>query len=365
MKNRISLLLILALSIFSCSNNKNAQNRPQRWVHYAAELEDDWFSSNEAIRIADNLLIAQKSYGGWEKNINFHNELTEIEKEEFIDNKNYIGATIDNDATTTEIRFLAKTNSKHPNDKYHSAVIKGIDYLLEMQYDNGGWPQFYPVRDEGNHYSRHITYNDNAMTNVLYLLKNILNNHKDFESINFDDEYISQIKTAVDKGIECILNTQIIVDNEPTVWCAQHHNITLEPVGARTYELPSFSGGESVDVVLFLMDLENPSKEVTNAVEGAIKWFETYKLNGIRVDYILNEDGKRDRIVVEDESAPPIWARFYDLETVEPFFCSRDGIKRSKLSEITRERRGGYGWYTYAPQTAIDQYDEWKKRVEK
>ncbi len=361
MSKTILFLFSSLTLLFNTPQNK--EPKLQKWVDYASSLSDEWFELPEAVRIANNLLIAQKEYGGWEKNINFHKIFSHYEKGEFLDNKNYVGATIDNDATTTEIRFLARTHSKHNDKRYHDAVMKGIDYLLEMQYDNGGWPQFYPAKNDGTHYSRHITFNDNAMTNVLYLLKDIYNDHNDFKSIKIDNDYKEKIKLAFDKGIESILETQIIVDGKPTVWCAQHHNITLLPVGARTYELPSFSGSESADIVKFLMDLDNPSQKVIDAVNGAVKWFKEYKIMGIRVDYIIDEDGKRDRVVVEDENAPAIWARFYDLESVEPFFCSRDGIKRKKMSEITQERRGGYGWYTYAPQLVIDKYEKWLTRI--
>lgn len=48
----------------------------------------------------------------------------------------------------------------------------GLDYLLAAQYPNGGWPQFYPLRSD---YSRHITFNDDAMTDVLALLEDVAN----------------------------------------------------------------------------------------------------------------------------------------------------------------------------------------------
>ncbi|MBR1558158.1 MAG: hypothetical protein IJ647_10475, partial [Prevotella sp.] len=36
-------------------------------------------------------------------------------------------------------------------------------------------------------------------------------------------------------------------------------------------------------------------------------------------------DGKSDIRLVEDSAAKPLWARYYDLEKGEPFFCDRDG----------------------------------------
>src|SRR5690606_13569324 len=121
---------------------------------------------------------------------------------------------------------------------------------------------------DGDFYSRHITYNDDAMVNILKFLNEIFSNSKSFRSLNMDDVKKEKAKKAFDKGIDCILKTQIVVDGEPTVWCAQHDEDTFAPAKARTYELPSFSGAESASIVMLLMDIENPSKEIVAAVEG-------------------------------------------------------------------------------------------------
>ena len=52
--------------------------------------------------------------------------------------------------------------------RYRAAFERGVDYLLAAQYPNGGWPQFFPLRE--GYYSR-ITYNDNAMVHVLTVLR--------------------------------------------------------------------------------------------------------------------------------------------------------------------------------------------------
>jgi pectinesterase len=38
--------------------------------------------------------------------------------------------------------------------------------------------------------------------------------------------------------------------------------------------------------------------------------------------------------MIPTANAKPIWARFMDLETNEPFFCDRDGIKKKSLDQI-------------------------------
>jgi PelA/Pel-15E family pectate lyase len=71
---------------------------------------------------------------------------------------------------------------------------------------------------------------------------------------------------------------------------------------------------------------------------------------------------KTDRIVVKDSLAPPIWARFYELETHKPLFCNRDSKLVYSLAEVERERRDGYGWYTYDPKKALKKYKTWQEK---
>ena len=68
-------------------------------------------------------------------------------------------------------------------------------------------------------------------------------------------------------------------------------------------------------------------------------------------------------MVVADPTAPPIWARFYEIGTNRPFFCGRDGVKKYSLAEIEHERRIGYAWYTNAPAYLLDkEYPLWRSK---
>ena len=174
-----------------------------------------------------------------------------------------------------------------------------------------------------------------------------------------DEWYGSQqARASFDKGIGCILKTQIRVDGKPTVWCAQHDEHTFAPAPARAYELASFSGAESASTVALLMSILHPSPEIVAAVKGAVAWFETHAVKDIRVERVPDGSPKGDARVV---SAPGnvLWARFYDLETGKPFFCGRGGVKHATLAEVEKERRGGYAWYTNAPQRVLDRYAKW------
>ncbi len=331
----------------------------------ALEQESAWYASTEAIRIADNILLYQHKTGGWPKNIDMARRLDKEAKTSIVQEKGQEGSelnrpTMDNGATSTQMRFLAKVYAQTGEIEYRESVISGLNYLLDAQYDNGGWPQYYPIRKG---YYEQITYNDDAMVNTMYLLREIYSGTDEFASLQLDEMIKDQARQSFDKGLQCILRSQIRIAGKPTVWCAQHDKVTLAPTGARSYELPSFSGSESVGVVLLLMSIDHPDDQVITAVEGAVEWFEKSKIEGIKINKIINEDGQEDLIVVKEEGAPTLWARFYDLETGKPYFCSRDGVKKDSLAEISHERRNGYRWYVESPAKVLQKYPIWREKV--
>lgn len=314
--------------------------------------------------IAEHMIIAQRNVGGWAKTLDGKTQPPPYNKEwdatlsaSIGDDAGRNDATIDNNATSREIRHLANAFNETTNEKYKAAAEKGIEYLLKMQYDNGGFPQFYP---DTSGYRKHITFNDNAMIKALEVLQDVAMAKAPFEKIGI--QYREKAKVAVEKGIVCILKTQIVSKGELTIWCAQHHYKTLEPVKARSYELPSFSGNESVGIIEFLMSLDNPTPSVKKAISSGVAFLESIKLTGIRTERVKDaalETGE-DVVVKQDATANPIWARFYDLDTRQPFFSGRDGIKKNTLAEIENERRTHYGWYGDWPAKLLTKdYPKW------
>ena len=167
---------------------------------------------------------------------------------------------------------------RHSDERVRDAFLKGLDWLLAAQYDNGGWPMFYPPR-EG--YYTHIDFNDNAQSGVMMLMDDVAKGDKPFDFV--DAERRKRAAAAFAKGIDCILKCQIVVDGKRTAWCAQHDEKTFAPAPARTFEPVSLSGHESVGLVRCLMRVENPSPEIIAAVRGAVTGLIRVKIDGIRV----------------------------------------------------------------------------------
>ena len=138
----------------------------------------------------------------------------------------------------------------------------------------------------------------------------------------------------------------------------------FSPRPARTFELASLSGAETVGIVRLLMSLDKPSPEVMRAVDAAVAWLGSVKIRGIKVvdEPAPGTPKGRDRKVVNDPGARPMWARFYEIGTNKPIFCGRDGVKKYALAEIEYERRNGYAWLGYWPESLLAAYPEWKRK---
>ena len=301
------------------------------WGTYLGK-SDSWYGTSEATAFADTIVQYQLSDGGWRKEM----ENTSI-------SGSWAKSTIDNDATTSQIIVLARVFKKTNNEKYKNACVKGIDLLLNGQYSNGGWPQ---VFNDAGTYHAHITYNDTAMVRVLNILKDVSEQKGDFTFI--DSNRVNKAKTSVEKGVRCILDTQISVNGVKTAWCQQHDENTLAPASARAYELPSISASESVGIVNFLKSLSNPSNEIIKSINAAVKWMDSVKLTGIK--FVTQGD---DKVVISDPSASPLWARFYEIGTNKPMFVDRDSSVHYNVSEISKERRTGYAWYGTWPSKLV------------
>jgi PelA/Pel-15E family pectate lyase len=330
----------------------------------------DWYAQPEALRIADILVSFQTPAGGWSKNLDMTKQPRAPGERFSADNTsrfpvssdndaprdrnwNYVG-TFDNDATVTQLRFLAKVIAAQgvkPHKAYRTAFFRGLKYIFAAQYPNGGWPQVWPL--QGGYHDA-ITYNDDAMVQVLELLRDLAAGEGEFRFVPIKTR--ARAETSVKRGIECILATQIVVKGRRTVWCQQHDALTLEPCSARNYEMPSQSSAESAQIIQFLMGEANPSREIIAAVHGAAAWFEQMKINDIAYRYA----GESGRLLVDAPGSGPLWARYYDIATNRPIFGDRDKTIHDNVNEISKERRNGYAWYRDSPGKALEKYSRWR-----
>ncbi|MFT3868357.1 MAG: pectate lyase [Nibricoccus sp.] len=309
-----------------------------------------WFGSAEAQAQADRVVEWQSGAGGWSKS----NDYSISPRENKTKSDAWSAGTFDNNATILEMRFLARaiaaTHDEKRADTWKASFLRGLQYIFNAQYPNGGFPQIYPL---AGGYHDAITYNDNAMMRVLELLQEIAAGGPDY--IFVPPEQRAEAARRLALGIECVLKTQIVeTSGRRTVWCQQHDMLTLQPCAARNFEPIAACTGESVSLVKFLMRLPKPSPETTKAVDAAMAWFEKVAIH----NRVLDRKSPQ-RHLVPEEGAKPLWARMYEIETDRPIFGDRDRTIHYELGEISAERQRGYAWYGEWPDTVLNDYKKW------
>ena len=330
-----------------------------------------WYGGAEALRIADIVVSFQTPAGGWSKNLamtrharqpgeqfsggDLSSFLTPTDNDRPHDpHWSYVG-TFDNDATTTQLRFLAKVVMAAGPDRgapYQAAVLRGLGYVFAAQLPNGGWPQVWPL---AGGYHDTITYNDGAMIHVIELLRDAADGSGEFAFL--PTAVRLRAARSLTYGLACLLATQVVVNGHRTVWCQQNDALTLAPASARNYEMPAQSSGESAEIVRFLMSLPDPSPQIVTAVHAAAAWFEKTALRDIAYRSTRSE-GRR---LVSAPDNGPIWARYYEIGTDRPLFGDRDKSIHDNVNEISPERRDGYAWYGDGPKRTLEHYAKWRK----
>jgi PelA/Pel-15E family pectate lyase len=344
--------------------------RPSK-KHIPFDNSADWFGGNEARHIADVIVSFQTPAGGWSKNLdmatsprapgqtfaaeNAPTNQPASDNDMPIDRYwNYVG-TFDNDATTTQLRFLAKVISANTTNtaSFSKSFLRGMNYIFAAQFPNGGWPQVWPL--QGGYHDA-ITFNDGAMENILQLLQQVAAGTNEFTFVPPDVRV--KADASFKRGINCILATQVIANGRRTAWCQQHDALTLQPTSARNYEMPALSSAESAGLMEVLMQLPNPDSNVVMAVRAVAAWLEKTKIEGKAYKMV---SGKGRELIDAPESGP-LWSRYYEIGTDRPIFGDRDKSIHDEVNEISLERRNGYGWLRDTPKRMLEHFSRWNKK---
>jgi PelA/Pel-15E family pectate lyase len=364
------------------AGNANPKHAPMGRGAYSLRMEHppEWWTSADALQAAHNVISYQVPDGGWSKNIDMVSQPRAPGDLYDADNLNrfpdtadfdkpvdpdwhYI-ATLDNDSTWMQIVFLAHVatalTAAHRNADAApicASVERGIEYLLNSQYPNGGWPQVWPL--EGGYHDA-ITINDDAMTHAVEILKDVAEGAPDYTFVPRD--LVRRAGPAAERGIDCLLKLQIVENGVKTAWAQQYDALDLEPTSARNYEMASLTSDESFPIVEFLMHLSKPTPAEIEAVNDAAAWFEKVEIHGYRFgsgDFRADRNSADGRKLVAVEGAGPMWSRYYQIGTDKPIFGDRDKTLHDDVNDLSRERRNGYSWFNTEGVAVLADYKTW------
>ena len=295
-------------------------------------------------------------------------------------------SSVYNGATTSELKYLAKyiTANKPEDSKYQDAFVKGIKYLLTTQHDNGGWSM---NPGSGSGFNANIEVGNKAMTEVLTLLSDSARLNNQDEVFARKAMYVDEIKSAVEKGNDFIVKSQISNNNKKSGWATQYDksgNVTM----GHTYERESVSSYTTKDVIDYLMTIHNPSQDIKDAVESAYSWLKDVKIadkeqkvvkdtsmnNGFDV-YLVDGSGTWASNYVYDkatDSYRPLYSdvdptradqkyvNVYELYNLDGNSVGNNKINNKDLILYSTRTTVSYYDNNLADELIATGYDEWK-----
>jgi PelA/Pel-15E family pectate lyase len=279
----------------------------------------------EAARaVADSLIWGQLVSGGWEYTVDFLGEGVWRYRHEKVDDPlDRNQCTFDDDVSQSATRFLMAIDSLLDADPYTDAALYALDFFMESQFPNGAWPQRYPLSDDyPDNYADYYTFNDQVINDCIDLMLEAY-------SIYGDERYLD----SAERGGHFIMLSQI---NEPQAGWAQQYYWNLTPAWARSFEPPMVCSRVTRENIISLLELYLVTGNETylEPIPAAIDW--------------LNNS-----TIAENR-----WARFYELGANLPIYCDRDRKLTYNLSDLSEERRTGYGWQGSYGAAGISMYQE-------
>ena len=293
-----------------------------------------WYATDDARAIADRVVEWQSSAGAWTKGIDYSRPPAGGEPADV-----WSRGTFDNEATSAELRFLARVIAANDPERarpWRAAFLRGLAYVFDSQYPNGGFPQVYPLAGS---YHDAITYNDSAMLRALAILRDVAERKAGLRV---------RAGGAKGRGREAPAAGRRLHPRHPdqdsgrpahgVVPAARCADGTA--LRGRNFEPIAASASESASICQFLISLPEATPAVSSALDDAIAWFERVALHDVEW-HRPNVSGNG---LIAVPGAAPLWARFYEIGTDKPIFGDRDRTIHYNVTELSSERRLGYQW---------------------
>ena len=288
----------------------------------AYEATGDNFYLEAATSAADALIWGQLESGGWDYKIDFDPD--ESKKWYYrhdkgkVDPKNRRNYSVfDDNNTQSALRFLMAVHKITGDEKYWSAIEYGLSLMQKSQFDNGAWPQVYPLPPKG--YSGFYTFNDGVINDCVAVML-------DAYHLYNDERYLNSAKLAGD----FIIASQL---PEPQAGWAQQYSYDMKPAPARWFEPASVCSSVTSRNIKTLVELylETGYEKYLKPIPSAIKWLKNSML----------KDGN--------------WARFYEIGTNKPIYVN---MNREIVYEFINIRPG-YSWVgEYGVEKNIELYEK-------
>ncbi|MBN1293550.1 MAG: hypothetical protein JXB48_17050 [Candidatus Latescibacteria bacterium] len=281
---------------------------------WAYKLTGDPWYLHSARATALALAWGQREEGGWDHLV----DVSHFDPVSATPVKKSGRCTLDDNISQGALTFLMRLDQVIDEQWLTDSVELGLKFMMEAQFDNGAWPQWYPLIGG---YHDYYTFNDNTINDCMRVM---LLAHELYGREN----YLESVKRCGD----FIIASQIAA---PQYGWAQQYSHDMKPAWARAFEPVGVCSAVTSRNIRTLIDLylKTGEEKYLAPIPKAIEWLEKSKI------------------------AENTWSRFYELETNTPIYGDRDNKVHYTLEEISEERRKGYSWQSsYGIPGAIKEY---------
>ncbi len=274
-----------------------------------------------ARKAARALAWGQREVGGWDHRVRVDHLKADSVKPERAKGR----CTFDDNITQEALSFLMAIDQILDEAWLTESVELGLKFMLQSQYANGAWPQWYPLR--GGYYN-HYTFNDNSINDCIRVM---MEAHQYYGK----KEYLASAR----RGGDFILLSQC---KPPQAGWAQQYDQEMKPAWARSFEPPGICSAATARNIRELVDLYLYTKDdkYLRPIPAAIDWL------------------KRSQI------KPNLWGRLYEVGSNKPIYGDRkDGNKvHYEYEKISEFERSHYGWRgEFGINSAIRYYEKVKE----
>lgn len=247
------------------------------------------------------LAWGQREEGGWDHRV----DVAHLEAESKWPERRSGRCTFDDDISQGALTFLMNLDEELDESWLDDSIKLALNFIMEAQFDNGAWPQWFPLRGG---YHDYYTFNDDAINDCIRVM---LKAHRRYGESKY-------LECAL-RGGDFIIASQLMA---PQSGWAQQYSHDMKPAWARTFEPPGVCSRATIANIRTLYSLYQITGDgrYLQPVSGAFDWLENSNIG------------------------PNKWSRLYELGTNRPIYGDRDSLVHYTLQEISEERRNGYGW---------------------
>ena len=268
------------------------------------------------------LAWGQRTAGGWDHRV----DVAHLEKESSTVIRKDGNCAFDDNITQGALNFLMIMDAVIDETWLSESIELGLRHMMNSQFENGAWPQWYPLRGG---YHDYYTFNDNSINDCINVM---LKAHR----IYGKSEYLQTAR----RGGDFIILSQ---HPQPQSGWAQQYSHDLKPAWARSFEPPGVCSAATVRNIRTLVDLYLYTKDekYLKPIPLAFEWLDKSKIG----------DNK--------------WARLYEEGTNKPVYGDReDGDKvHYDYEKVSERERTSYAWQgDYGIIAATSYYNDVKSQ---